>query len=130
MCGITVCVRRSTVEQSVDVLEDSADWHRLIENNAARGECARVVHDILLNSKLYPGPDSQCTENVVLPLHSNSNDHDITVSFVASTLHLRGATLVRQPHVSERAVFCWNGEVCLSIHYNLVIIVIMTKPHC
>ncbi|KAF8587363.1 hypothetical protein K439DRAFT_1407774 [Ramaria rubella] len=63
-----------------------------------------------LTSLIYiPGPDSQRREDVII--NEPSTVGSISVSFVASTLHLRGASLVPQPHVSEKSVFCWNGEV-------------------
>ena len=112
MCGITVGLR-SNVSQSSDAFLKSVDWLQLVESNAARGRWVHYLQQFCLSPVLWIvlGPDSQCVEDVVLPVNSTERAWGIEISFVVSTLHLRGATLVRQPHTSEKSILCWNGEV-------------------
>ncbi|KAF8527851.1 asparagine synthase-domain-containing protein [Hysterangium stoloniferum] len=89
MCGITICVKNAA-HSNERISFDSPDWRKLVAGNAARG------------------PDSQNREDVTIDMAPNNL---ISISFVASTLHLRGIAPVPQPHVSTKNVFCWNGEV-------------------
>ncbi len=71
---------------------------------AARGAPFRAYFFPMLD--VNSGPDAQDT------LHYNVAQ--LTVTFCASELRLRGETFVTQPHRdSEGNVLCWNGEVSL-----------------
>lgn len=58
------------------------------------------------NPDALKGPDLQHREG----LHVAGSNLDLYLTFSASTLHLRGPNPVVQPHTSDRAIFCWNGE--------------------
>ncbi|KIJ45484.1 hypothetical protein M422DRAFT_250803 [Sphaerobolus stellatus SS14] len=91
MCGITLCLRRANSFSS-ELLSDSPEWAKLMENNKARG------------------PDVQSREDITISFEDDPKSK-LSISFVASTLHLRGPKPVAQPHMSDKYVLCWNGEV-------------------
>ena len=60
---------------------------------------------VILN--LFVGPDAQGTIRCEV--------EQLSLTFNASELRLRGTTFINQPHTDEAGnILCWNGEVCLS----------------
>ena len=74
------------------------------------------------------GPDAQNSHTLLFPFYSLtpcstrsnsgdiSNDTDaesrqVSITFYASELRLRGSSVIVQPHLKNGNVLCWNGEV-------------------
>jgi len=109
MCGIVLRIGTASSEDS-KAYQEHIEWLGLIANNAARGKSSpcHIFITQRFSYSLCTGPDFQGQKEVAV---SSDKDIDVSITFVASTLHLRGPHPVPQPHVSDRNIFCWNGEV-------------------
>lgn len=104
MCGILFCLQQAAQGESDAAWNDV--FQRLQAANAARGQSRDSPSEqYFLPFDRSSGPDAQ--ETVV------KNTGDVSITFFASELRLRGDAYIAQPHRDEQGnVLCWNGEVC------------------
>ncbi|KAK2461753.1 hypothetical protein APHAL10511_006216 [Amanita phalloides] len=88
MCGILVLAHADINRSPLS----SCLWQKLRVENASRG----------------PDAQNECQFYTPGPLEYRQFS---TFLFVASELRLRGEGLVRQPHLNDGNILCWNGEI-------------------
>lgn len=120
MCGIFVSARVSTAHGEEDVFKKRR--LELEEVNSSRGMC-RYNSSLAFKAALFvSGPDAQNNHTLSFPFdstQSNSSDNSyetdaerqVSITFYASELRLRGTSFIVQPHLKNGNVLCWNGEV-------------------
>lgn len=131
MCGISVSAHVATAHGEEDAFKKRR--LELEEVNSARGMCRIIVLGLVIQVGilffLVSGPDAQNSYTLLLPFdsltpcstQSNSSDisndtdaetrRQVTITFYASELRLRGSSDIVQPHLKNSNVLCWNGEV-------------------
>ena len=139
MCGIFVSARVFTTHGEEDAFKKRRI--ELEEVNSARGMCRIILgcnssfNGIECCLLFVIGPDAQNSHTLLFPFDSLtpcstrsnpsdiSNDTDahaaerqVSITFYASELRLRGASDIVQPHLKNGNVLCWNGEARISLH--------------